>query len=71
MQRKAVDIDWDIDDEDDFEECPDLPSEMEIPDDVDEDDISDYLSDTVGFCHTGFSLMELHDGKWELEGFIF
>lgn len=70
MKRKAVDIQWDIDDDDDFMEFPDLPSEMEIPDDVDEDDISDYLSDTTGFCHAGFSLMELHDGEWKTACFI-
>lgn len=35
-----------------------LPSEVEIPDTIEHDDetISDWLSDTYGFCHTGFEL---------------
>lgn len=57
---KAYDIEWD---------CPesvkkDLPTEIEIPDelvatndnDTDVDAISDYLSDTTGYCHYGFLL---------------
>ena len=40
---KAVNIMWDTDgDKKLFEE---LPSEVEIPDDVDEEDIGDYISD--------------------------
>lgn len=53
---KAIDIDWDVDDEEDLEN---LPTEIEIPEGMeDEDEISDYLSDVTGFCHKGFSLVE-------------
>lgn len=31
-----------------------LPTEMEVPDDLDEDEISDYITDFSGFCHKGF-----------------
>lgn len=53
---KAVSIMWDVDYEEDLEL---LPKEIEIPDGMtDEDEISDYLSDTTGYCHTGFCLEE-------------
>ena len=59
---KATKIKWDID-------CPEglkLPSEIEIPEDIiDEDDyeatldtISDYITDYTGFCHKGFEVKE-------------
>lgn len=63
---KAVNIIWDIDD--DFEGDP-LPTEVEIPDeyatdpellnnlDMLEETISDWLSDTYGWCHEGFILI--------------
>lgn len=57
---KAINIDWDIDQED-IENGVDLPTEIEIPADIDPDDddaISDYLSDVTGFCHNGFDLEE-------------
>lgn len=51
---KAVGIMWDVDYEEDLEL---LPKEIEIPDWMtDEDEISDYLSDTTGYCHKGFCL---------------
>ena len=53
---KAFSIIWDVDEGDDV--C--LPSEVEIPADIDPDDeerISDYLSDLTGFCHKGFCLV--------------
>lgn len=50
---KAVDIEWDVDDESDLEF---LPTEIEIPDDIDEDDIEYYISDITGYCHKGFVL---------------
>jgi hypothetical protein len=53
---KAINIDWDIDYEEDRES---LPTEIEIPADMeDEDEISDYLSDVTGFCHKGFELIQ-------------
>lgn len=52
---KAINIKWDIDTEDSVE----LPTEVEIPNTItDEDEISDWLTDTFGFCHKGFSLIE-------------
>ena len=51
---KATDIIWDVDYE---EELENLPTEIEIPDGMDDDDeISDYISEKTGFCHKGFKL---------------
>lgn len=51
---KATDIIWDIDYE---EELENLPTEIEIPDGMEDDDeISDYISEKTGFCHKGFKL---------------
>lgn len=65
---KAINIQWDIDeiDGEDLEEGTTiedyaiaLPTEIEIPDGMtDEDEISDYLSDQTGFCHSGFDIVE-------------
>ena len=50
---KATHIKWDID----YDDNGMLPTEIEIPAGmVDEDDISDYISDEIGFCHKGFEL---------------
>lgn len=52
---KAVNIKWDVDSDEDYEY---LPSEIEIPDEItDEDEISDYITDETGFCHKGFDLI--------------
>lgn len=49
----ATNIKWDTD----GDESIVLPSRIEIPEGMtDEDEISDYLSDTTGFCHFGFTL---------------
>ena len=46
---KATNIIWDADDPEDLEG---LPTEIDIPEGMtDEDTISDYLSDLTGFCH--------------------
>ena len=53
---KAINILWDTDGEE-----VNLPNEIEIPDWMDkedDDEISDYLSDTTGFCHFGFELVD-------------
>lgn len=51
---KAINIQWDVDDEKDLEF---LPIEIEIPNGMkDYDEISDYLSDVTGFCHKGYAL---------------
>lgn len=50
---KAVNIKWDID-----EDNISLPTEIEIPANlIDDDDISDYISDITGYCHYGFDLI--------------
>ena len=51
----AYDIKWDTDgDKDVFDN---LPSEVNIPEEmVDDEEISDYVSDETGFCHAGFKL---------------
>ena len=52
---KAINIKWDID----YDDNGYLPTEIEIPENItDEDEISDYLSDTVGYCHCGFELVD-------------
>lgn len=44
-------IDWETDGYD-----VDLPKEVEVPSEIDEDGIADYLSDTYGYLVNGFSL---------------
>ena len=51
---KAVDIQWDTDGDEELLES--LPTEIQIPPGMDEDDIADYLSDQTGFCHFGYRL---------------
>lgn len=56
---KAYNILWDVDDESDKtreEIMNSLPTEMEIPGGIDEDDVADYLSEQTGYCHFGFKL---------------
>lgn len=63
---KAVDIKWDVTDDDidesDDEACEileSLPTEMNIPEGMtDLEEISDWLSDETGFCHYGFRLID-------------
>lgn len=50
---KATDILWVVDNE----ELEYLPTEIDIPDGMeDEEEIADYISDVTGFCHEGFVL---------------
>lgn len=53
--RTATEIEWDIDEDD---EPVTLPSEVEIPWEVFDDDIDDYLSDEYGFCVGDFEVEE-------------
>ena len=56
---KAINIKWDIDDfEGALDELQMLPNEIDIPKDLTEDDISDYISEVTGFCHKGFELVD-------------
>lgn len=51
---KAFNIQWDIDEENGVVL---LPIEINIPNGItDINEISDYISDTTGFCHKGFQL---------------
>ena len=59
---KAINIDWDVDYE---KELEDLPTEIDIPEGItDEEEISDYISNTTGFCHKGFTLEE--EQQWNV-----
>lgn len=61
---KAINIKWDTDG--DMEVLNELPTEMIIPNELEElhkkdreyalEEISDWLSDETGFCHAGFEL---------------
>ena len=72
--RYAIDIDWDIDEDMSANgECEvDLPNEVLIPQNIADEDISDYLSDRYEFCHNGFNLVSkpthieqsLESGNW-------
>lgn len=58
---KATNIDWDVSDNDmTDEEMQDtleiLPKEIDIPDGINEDAVSDYLSELTGFCVFGYVL---------------
>lgn len=60
---KAVDIKWDVTDEiltDEEQEdiLAELPTEVEIPEDIDEDLIDDWLSGEYGYFNDGFVLEE-------------
>lgn len=63
MAMKAINIDWDVD----FEHDVDLPIEIDIPKDIaikalnengeiNDEIISDYITDLVGYCHFGFEI---------------
>ena len=68
-------VEWEQDKDDDTV----LPTKVEIPDSIlvdeyDDETISDWLSNTVGYCHKGFSLSwpehhETHEEfcQWEIE----
>lgn len=48
---KVSNIKWETDGE-----VVDLPTEVEVNDDLSDDEIADYLSDTYGWLVNGFSL---------------
>lgn len=52
---KATNIVWDIDPEDEDEEFK-LPDEVNIPENIDDEEIADYLSNKFGFCVTAYNL---------------
>ena len=51
---KVTNILWDTDV--DTDTLDSLPTEIEIPDNISEDEISDYISDITGYCHMGYTL---------------
>ena len=56
LNMKATNIIWDVDFDTDIDL---LPTEIEIPDGMtDDDEISDYISDVTCVCHKGFVLEE-------------
>lgn len=53
----ATNIQWDVDNEEDLDG---LPRKVVLPEGMtDDDEISNYLSDLTGFCHYGFSTVEI------------
>ena len=60
MTLMAVDIIWDKDETDSTV----LPNYVIIPDGMEDDeDISDYITEKVGYCHCGFDLKEVDEVK--------
>ena len=60
MKHRLVEVEWDTSDGD-WNPLPgelDLPEIVIVPGDIDEDDISDYLSDRWGYCHFGWNFVE-------------
>lgn len=52
----ATNIEWDSDTDD----VLNLPNTIEVPVDmIDEEDISNYISEQTGYCHNGFSIMTI------------
>lgn len=59
--RRAVNIVWDIDDWEDYVEDNSeigLPTNVIIPDEIEDDFIEDYLSDEFGYCTLSFSIVD-------------
>lgn len=52
METKRICVDWETD-ETHIEEIG-LPTEVDVPNDIDIDDIADWLSDEYGFLVNGF-----------------
>ena len=55
-KRQAINIKWSVDNLEDLEH---LPTVIDIPADMAEDDVADYISDLTGFCHYGFDLVQI------------
>lgn len=58
---KATNIEWDYGEYVDDDIL--LPTEIEIPENVTEDEVSDYLSDLTGFCNKGYILEKTYSVK--------
>ena len=58
---KAINIKWDVDFEEDLEL---LPTEIEIPDGMEDfDEIDDYISNVTDYCHRGYELVDVNNLK--------
>ena len=62
--KKVVNIIWDIDLEkhenyDDILAILGLPTEVDLPNRLAEEHISDYLSDKYGFCNLEFTVIDI------------
>lgn len=55
VRTRKVEVVWDVDDED---ELDDLPEVVDVPADIDEDSITDWLSDNYGYCVEDWGFME-------------
>lgn len=58
--KKAINIKWDLDNDDfiDYGGVPTgLPEDVDIPDDIEDGMIEDYLSDVFGFCTLSFNII--------------
>jgi len=61
----VTDIKWETDDE-----VVDLPTEVEVDDNMSDDEVADYLSDTYGWLVNGFSLPMDNDDVDEFGEFV-
>ena len=52
--RKAVYIQYGVDHDDDLEN---LPEEIIIPNEIEDDDVADYISDKTGYCVYAYKLV--------------
>lgn len=65
---KAYEIYWDTD----GENIPELPDEVIIEEDINEEDIADYLSDNYGFCVFDFKVARcINLGTFEADVIMF
>ena len=57
LKSYAINIEWDTD----GEEIETLPTRVEIPFNISDDDIADLLSDEYGFCVFGFDIEQVEE----------
>lgn len=59
---RVEDIWWDTDTDEEFDELPQV-CEVDVDDDIAIDDVEDYISDwlsnTYGYCHHGFNFEKI------------
>ena len=58
---KAINIEWELDNDDfiDYGGVPmELPEEVDIPDNIEDDNIEDYLSNEFGFLTKSFNIIK-------------